>query len=56
MTAYYIKYQIRGKEQEYEKHIDAVDLRMAKRKIGKQHGYKDGRMVNILDTKVIGYL
>ena len=50
MQAYGIKYHIRGKE---EKIFDIlVD---AKNKIGKKHGYKDGRMIVIEDCKIIGY-
>lgn len=57
MIAYAIEYQIRGKEKTrpYEVHIDARDLKSAKRKIGKKHGYKDGRMIKIVDICVCGY-
>ena len=57
MTSYAIDYQIRGKETEYTRciHVDAKDLKSAKRKIGKKHGYKDGRMVIIENVFVCGY-
>ena len=53
MTAYYIIYTVKG--QQFEKSVDAKDLKSAKRKIGKKHGYKDGRMIKIERVSVIGY-
>lgn len=53
MTAYYIRYNINGKTHEIS--IDARDLKSAKNKIGKKHGYKTGRNVKIEKTTVIGY-
>lgn len=53
MTAYYIRYNLKGKN--YEISIDAKDIKSAKKKIGRKHGYKDGRMVKIDDVVVIGY-
>ena len=57
MIAYGIDYTIRGKERPYPYSviIDAKDLKSAKRKIGKKHGYKDGRMVQIHDVTICGY-
>ena len=56
MKAYAVNYQIRGKEDLSRTiSIDAKDLQSAKKKIGKKHGYKDGRMVSIVDYRVIGY-
>lgn len=56
MQAYGIKYHIRGKEDKVmDISIDAKDLNSAKKKIGKKHGYKDGRMVVVDDCKIIGY-
>ena len=57
MTAYAIDYQIRGKEKEvpYSIHIGAKDLKSAKRKIGRKHGYKDGRMIIVHNVFVCGY-
>ena len=55
MTAYAIDYYIRGKGEVKSVHIDARDLKSAKRKIGKKHGYKDGRMVKIKNVIICGY-
>ena len=57
MTAYAIDYTIRGKGMTRPIciHIDAKDLKSAKRKIGRKHGYKDGRMIEIHDVFVCGY-
>ena len=56
MTAYYIKYTVKGDDRLRELGIDAKDLKSAKRKIGKRHGYKDGRRIKIQGVSVIGYL
>ena len=56
MQAYHIKYHIRGKEDRvHDTSIDAKDAKSAKKKIGKKHGYADGRMVVIDECRVIGY-
>ena len=55
MTAYGIDYKIRGREGLTTILVDAKDLKSAKRKIGRKHGYKDGRMVQIQRVNVIGY-
>ena len=56
MTAYAISYHIRGKENRtYNISVDAKDLASAKKKIGKKHKYKDGRMVVITYSSIIGY-
>ena len=58
MQAYAIEYQIRGKEQErnHEIHIDAKNIQSAKKKIGRKHGYKSGRMIILKDVFICGYL
>jgi hypothetical protein len=53
MTAYSIDYFIDGKE--YTRLVDARDLKSAKNKIGKRHGYKTGRKVSINKVLVVGY-
>jgi len=53
MTAYAINYTCKGKT--YWTNVDAKDLKSAKKKLGKKHGYKDGRMIKILSVSVIGY-
>lgn len=57
MIAYAIDYQVRGKEKEvpYSIHVDAKNLASAKKKIGRKHGYKDGRMVKVKNVFVCGY-
>lgn len=55
MTAYNIIYTVKGKDDEYDKTIDARDLKSAKKKLGKSHGYKDGRMIKIKNVIIIGY-
>ena len=53
MTAYYITYTV--KDQRHEANVDAKDVKSAKRKLGRKHGYKDGRMIKIERVSVIGY-
>jgi hypothetical protein len=55
MVAYSIDYKVRGKEYPYSALIEARDLKSAKKKIGKKHGYKTGNMVQIERVSVIGY-
>ena len=56
MQAYFMKYHIRGKEDKlHTASVDAKDAKSAKRKIGKNHGYKDGRMIVVDECKIIGY-
>ena len=57
MTAYAIDYQIRGKEKNvpYSIHVDAKNLKSAKKKIGRKHGYKTGRMIQIERVCICGY-
>ena len=55
MTVYGIDYTVRGREGLTTVLIVAKDLKSAKRKIGRKHGYKDGRMIKIQRVYVIGY-
>ena len=55
MTCYCIDYEIRGKERKYFAHVDARDLKSAKKKLGRKHGYKSGKMIRCLDVLVCGY-
>lgn len=56
MQAYHIKYHIRGKEDKTNSiSVDARDAKSAKKKIGKKHGYADGRMIVLDECRVIGY-
>ena len=55
MQAYGIDYRIRNKGGLNTMLVDAKDIKSAKRKIGKKHGYKDGRMIQIERVNVIGY-
>lgn len=53
MQAYNIRYTVKDKE--YNKLVDAKDLTSAKKKLGKKHGYKDGRMIKVKEVQVVGY-
>lgn len=53
MIAYHVWYTVKGTT--YDKSVDAKDIKSAKKKLGKKHGYKDGRMINIIRVSVIGY-
>lgn len=55
MQAYSIDYTIKNRDGEKNIMIDAKDLKSAKRKIGKKHGFKDGRMIRIERCHIIGY-
>lgn len=54
MKAYGIDYTVKGKRYICVT-VDAKDLKSAKKKLGKKHGYKDGRMIKIERASVIGY-
>jgi hypothetical protein len=53
MQAYAINYTVKG--QKCSKLIDAKDVKSAKNKLGKKHGYKDGRMIKIDSVSIVGY-
>lgn len=53
MIAYSIGYSVKGIS--YSKLVDARDLKSAKKKLGKKHGYKDGRMIKVNYVSVVGY-
>jgi hypothetical protein len=53
MTAYSISYTVKGKR--HEALVDAKDLKSAKKKLGKKHGYKDGRMIKVERVIICGY-
>lgn len=53
MIAYSIDYEVKGKS--YSKLVEAKNFASAKKKIGKKHGYKTGRMVRVTHVSVIGY-
>lgn len=55
MQAYSIRYYIKGTEKIYTKIIDAKDAKSARRKIGRMHGYEDGRMIIVEECRLIGY-
>jgi hypothetical protein len=54
MKAYSITYKVKG-QLYLSVLVDAKDLKSAKKKLGRKHGYKDGRMIKIEQTHVIGY-
>lgn len=53
MQAYAIEYTVKGMN--FSQLVDAKDVKSAKRKLGKKHGYKDGRMIKIERVSVVGY-
>ena len=52
MVAYAIRYKVNG--QSYDKLVDAKDIKSAK-KLGKKHGYADGRKIKIDRVIICGY-
>ena len=54
MTSYAIDYTVKGQKY-FGKLVDAKDLASAKKKLGKKHGYKDGRMIKVERVCVCGY-
>jgi hypothetical protein len=54
MKAYAIDYSVKG-QKHFGKLVDAKDLKSAKVKLGKKHGYKDGRMIKVENFRVVGY-
>ena len=54
MKAYGIDYTVKG-QRYFNVTVDAKDLKSAKKKLGKKHGYKDGRMIKVERVNVIGY-
>lgn len=54
MTAYGVDYTVKGNRY-YGVLVDAKDFKSAKKKLGKKHGYKDGRMIKVDRVIVVGY-
>lgn len=54
MKAYAIDYSVKG-QRYFGKLVDAKDVKSAKVKLGKKHGYKDGRMIKVERVSVVGY-
>ena len=54
MTAYALDYTVKG-QKHFGALVDAKDIKSAKKKLGKKHGYKDGRMVAFDKVSVVGY-
>ena len=53
MKAYAIDYSVKGHKA--YRLVEAKDLKSAKTKIGRKHGYKDGRMIKVERVSVVGY-
>lgn len=53
MVAYGVQYKVNGKA--YSTNVDAKDLKSAKKKLGKKHGYADGRKIQIDRVIICGY-
>ena len=54
MVAYSIDYSVKDRRF-WGVLVDAKDIKSAKRKLGKKHGYKDGRMIKVERVIVCGY-
>lgn len=55
MVAYGIDYRVGTDTRLMTALIDAKDLKSAKKKLGRKHGYKTGNMIKIQKVNVIGY-
>lgn len=55
MKAYGITYHLRNESKMLDIVVDAKDIKSAKNKIGKKHGYKNGSSICVDDVKIIGY-
>ena len=54
MVAYAVDYTLKGKKH-FGVLVEAKSVVSAKRKIGKKHGYKDGRMIKLDRVSIVGY-
>lgn len=54
MKAYAFDYTVKDKKY-FGVLVDAKDIKSAKKKLGKKHGYKDGRMIKLERISVVGY-
>ena len=61
MQAYGIGYSVKGKKGNdgkllyFDRIVEAKDTQSAKRKLGKLHGYKDGRQIIIHSCYTLGH-
>ena len=55
MIAYAISYTCKGITH-WNALVEAKDMKSAKKKLGKKHGYKDGRMVKVISVSRVGYM
>ena len=55
MQAYGIQYTVKGDDRIRHLVIDAKDMASARRKIGRRHGYKGGRMIKVKTYNIVGY-
>ena len=53
MVSYGIDYKVNARI--FHALVDAKDLKSAKKKLGRKHGYKDGRRIKIIQSYVVGY-
>lgn len=53
MIAYNVVYEVNGKQ--YSKLVEAKDITSAKKKLGRKHGYKSGRMIKVKGYTIVGY-
>lgn len=55
MQAYSIYYKVKGDERLRQLNIDAKDLKSARRKIARRHGFKDEKPIQIQGSTIIAY-
>lgn len=54
MQSYSIDYEVKGVKH-WGVSVEAKDIKSARKKLGRKHGYKTGRMIKIIKSSVIGY-
>lgn len=55
MQAYSIYYKVKGDDRLRNLSIDARDLKSARRKIARRHGFKDEKPIQIKGSRIIAY-
>mgnify|MGYP007133761762 FL=1 len=55
MQAYSIDYKVKGDDRLRRLNIDARDLKSARRKIARRHGFNDEKTIQIQGSRIIAY-
>jgi hypothetical protein len=55
MQAYSIDYKVKGDDRLRRLNIDARDLKSARRKIARRHGFKNEKTIQIQGSRIIAY-